>query len=104
MLWAADAFVLNTHLDPNPLSAIEAAAAGLPIVMSAAAGNIREVVEARQTGFVIRDPADPADVLRSALAASDDQLAEMGARAAELAHSHFDASAVAKSLLKQLYP
>ena len=104
VLWAADAFVLNTHLDPNPLSAIEAAAARLPIVMSAAAGNIREVVEARQTGFVIRDPADPADVLRSALAASDDQLAEMGARAAELAHSHFDASAVAKSLLKQLYP
>jgi glycosyltransferase involved in cell wall biosynthesis len=104
VLWAADAFVLNTHLDPNPLSAIEAAAAGLPILMSAAAGNIREVVEARQTGFVIRDPADPAGALRSALAASDDQLAEMGARAAELARSQFDAPAVAKSLLKQLYP
>jgi glycosyltransferase involved in cell wall biosynthesis len=104
VLWAADAFVLNTHLDPNPLSAIEAAAAGLPIVMSAAAGNIREVVEARQTGFVIRDPADPAGALRSALAASDDQLAEMGTRAAELARIQFDAPAVAKSLLKQLYP
>jgi len=104
VLWAADVFVLNTYLDPNPLSAIEAAAAGLPILMSAAAGNIREVVEARQTGFVIRDPADPSGALRSALAASDDQLAEMGARAVELARIQFDAPAVAKSLLKQLYP
>jgi glycosyltransferase involved in cell wall biosynthesis len=103
VLWAADAFVLNTHLDPNPLSAIEAAAAGLPIVMSVAAGNVREVVEARQTGFVIRDPADPTDALRLVLAATDAQLAEMGARAAELALSQFDAPAVAKSLLKQLY-
>jgi hypothetical protein len=38
------------------------------------------------------------------LAATDAQLAEMGARAAELALSQFDAPAVAKSLLKQLYP
>jgi glycosyltransferase involved in cell wall biosynthesis len=104
VLWAADAFVLNTRLDPNPLSAIEAAAAGLPIVMSAAAGNIREVVEVPQTGFVIRDPADPSEALRSVLSASDAQLAEMGARAAELARTQFDAPAVARSLVKQLYP
>jgi len=104
VLWAADAFVLNTRLDPNPLSAIEAAAAGLPIVMSAAAGNISEVVEAPKTGFVIRDAADPSDALRSVLAASDAQLAEMGTRAAEHARAQFDAPAVARALIKQLYP
>ncbi len=104
VLWAADAFVLNTRLDPNPLSAIEAAAAGLPIVMSAAAGNIREVVETPSTGFVIRDPADPSEALRAVLSASDAQLAEMGARAAGLARTHFDAPAVARALVKQLYP
>ena len=104
VLWAADAFVLNTRLDPNPLSAIEAAAAGLPIVMSAAAGNIREVVEAPKTGFVIADPSDPSDALRAALSASDAQLAEMGARAAELALNQFDAIAVARSLIRQIYP
>ena len=104
VLWAADAFVLNTRLDPNPLSAIEAAAAGLPVVMSAAAGNIREVVETLNTGFVIRDAADPSDALRSVLSASDAQLAEMGARAAELARTQFDATAVARALIKQLYP
>jgi glycosyltransferase involved in cell wall biosynthesis len=104
VLWAADAFVLNTRLDPNPLSAIEAAAARLPIVMSAAAGNIREVVEAPNAGFVIADPAYPTDALRAVLAASDTQLTEMGARAAELARTQFDAPAVARSLIAQLYP
>jgi glycosyltransferase involved in cell wall biosynthesis len=104
VLWAADAFVLNTRLDPNPLSAIEAAAAGLPIVLSAAAGNVREVVEVPQTGFVIKHVADPSEALRAAFNASDAQLAEMGARAAELARTQFDATAVARSLVKQLYP
>jgi glycosyltransferase involved in cell wall biosynthesis len=103
VLWAADAFVLNTRLDPNPLSAIEASAAGLPIVMSAAAGNITEIVEAPNAGFVIRDPADPSLALRAVLSASDEQLAAMGARAAANAQS-FDAPAVARSLIKQLYP
>ena len=102
-LWAADAFVLNTRLDPNPLSAIEASAAGLPIVMSAAAGNISEIIEVPDAGFVIRDSANPAEALRAVLAASDEQLAAMGARAAVNAQ-RFDASAVARSLIKQLYP
>ena len=104
VLWAADAFVLNTRLDPNPLSAIEAAAAGLPIVMSAAAGNVREIVEAPNTGFVITDPADPTDALRAVLTASDVELAAMGERAAQVARTLFDAVAVARSLVKQLYP
>jgi glycosyltransferase involved in cell wall biosynthesis len=103
VLWAADAFVLNTRLDPNPLSAIEAAAAGLPIVMSDAAGNIREVVEVPQAGFVIKDATDPSEALRAALSASDDELAVMGARAATNAQ-RFDAVTVASLLIKQLYP
>jgi glycosyltransferase involved in cell wall biosynthesis len=103
VLWAADAFVLNTRLDPNPLSAIEASAAGLPVLMSAAAGNIHEIVEAPNAGFVIRDPADPTEALRAVLSASDEQLAAMGARAAANAQ-RFDAMTVARSLIKQLYP
>ena len=104
VLWAADAFILNTRLDPNPLSAIEAAAAGLPVVMSAAAGNIREVVEEPKTGFVIRDPAVPSEALRSVLSASESELAAMGERAAQVARTQFDAVAVARSLIRQLYP
>jgi glycosyltransferase involved in cell wall biosynthesis len=104
VLWAADAYVLNTRLDPNPLSAIEAAAAGLPVVMSAAAGNIHEIVEVPNAGFVIRDPADPSEALRSVLSVSDTELSAMGERAAETARSQFDAVAIARSLVKQLYP
>jgi glycogen(starch) synthase len=104
VLWAADAFVLNTRRDPNPLSAIEAAAAGLPVVMSSAAGNISEVVETPNAGFVIRDPSDPSEALRAVLAASDMQLSEMGVRAAQLARDQFDSHAVARTLVRQLYP
>jgi glycosyltransferase involved in cell wall biosynthesis len=103
VLWAADAFVLNTRLDPNPLSAIEASAAELPIVMSAAAGNVGEIIEAPDAGFVIRDPADPTEALCAILSASDEQLAAMGKRAADNAQ-RFYAPAVARSLIKQLYP
>ena len=104
VLWAADAFVLNTRRDPNPLSAIEAAAAGLPVVMSSAAGNISEIVEAPKTGFVICDPLDPSVALRAVLIADDQQLVEMGERAALLARNQFDVLAVAQSLIRQLYP
>lgn len=103
VLWAADAFVLNTRLDPNPLSAIEASAAGLPVVMSSAAGNISEIVETPSAGFVIRDPSDPSEALSAVLVASDEQLAAMGSRAAANAQ-RFDALVVARSLIKQLYP
>lgn len=101
-LFAADAFVLNTRLDPNPLSAIEASAAGLPVLMSAAAGNVHEIVEAPNARFVIRDPADPTDALCAVLSASDEQLAAMGSRAAANAQ-RFDAMTVARLLIKQLY-
>ncbi len=104
VLWAADAFVLNTWLDSNPLSAIEAAAAGLPVIMSSAAGNVHEVVEAPKAGFVISDPSDTSATLRAVLAAPESELAEMGARAAEVARTQFDAPAVACSFLAQLYP
>ncbi len=104
MLWAADVFVLNTRFDPNPLSAIEAAAAGLPLILSARAGNVRELLEVPGTGCIIRDPDNPADALRAMLAFSAADLASMGARAAELARTKHDAPTVARALLRQLYP
>jgi glycosyltransferase involved in cell wall biosynthesis len=104
VLWAADGFVLNTFFDRNPISVIEAAAARLPILLSAAAGNIREAVEIPRTGYVIQDATDPTDALVAFLRAPAAQLAEMGERAAGLARDQFDAPAVARSLVGQLYP
>ncbi len=103
-LWAADAFILNTLQDPNPLAPIEAAAAGLPIVLSRKAGNVTELVERPGTGFTLDDPADPAEALRKVLTVPAEQLVEMGRRAAELARTQFAAPAIARSLLRQLYP
>jgi glycosyltransferase involved in cell wall biosynthesis len=102
-LWAADGFILNTRLDPNPLSVIEAAAAGLPIALSKFAGNIGEVVTRPGAGFVISDPSNPADALREMLASTDQELEQMGRRAAEVARNQFDTRAVARLLLRQLY-
>ncbi len=103
-LWAADAFILNTLQDPNPLAPIEAAAAGLPIVLSRKAGNVTELVERPGTGFTLDDPADPAEALRKVLTVPTEQLVEMGRRAAELARTQFAAPAIARALLRQLYP
>jgi hypothetical protein len=72
--------------------------------MSSAAGNISEVVETPNAGFVIRNPSDPSEALRAVLVASDMQLSEMGVRAAQLARDQFDARAVARKLVRQLYP
>ena len=69
-------------------SAIEAAAAGLPIVMSAAAGNVHEVVEVPQTGFVIRDPSDPSEALRAVLEQLDALLAQSDTAAMALFDQH----------------
>jgi glycosyltransferase involved in cell wall biosynthesis len=83
---------------------IEAAAARLPILLSAAAGNIREAVEIPRTGYVIQDATDPTEALVAFLRAPAAQLTEMGERAAGLARDQFDAPAVARSLVRQLYP
>ena len=103
VLWASNAFFLNTRLDPNPLSPIEASAAGLPVVMSRAAGNVREMIEAPAAGFVIEDPSDPSEALAYAMSLPEEKLKELGSRAASNA-SRFDAAHVARALISQLYP
>lgn len=83
-LRAADVFVLNTLQDPNPLTPIEAAFAGLPLVVSAKAGNADEIIRPGLTGALITDPTHPQDGLDWALRSSDAEIAEAGAAA--LAH------------------
>lgn len=101
-LYAANVFVLNTRRDPNPLSPLEAGAAGLPSLLSSLAGNVDEVILDGQTGFVIPDPEDPSATLRRCLACNDEEIEAMGRRAAERVAAGFSASAVARSFLDQL--
>lgn len=101
-LWAADCFVLNTKRDPNPLSPIEASAASLPILLSHLAGNVRELVGEGVTGWVIKDPDNPADELMRAIDCDEARRREMG-EAARLRAKSFDVGQVAANLLRDLH-
>jgi glycosyltransferase involved in cell wall biosynthesis len=102
VLLAANVFVLNTKKDPNPLSPIEASAAGLTILLSGMAGNVKEIVTAGDAGMIIDDPLNPTAALRWVLARSDEELEAIGQRARAHARRTFSTKAVAKGLLEQL--
>lgn len=81
---AADAFVFPTLGDPHGQVIEEAHAAGLPIITTDAAGDIRLRIEDGRTGFVV--PAgNPTALARRMveLAADPDRRRSMGARGAE---------------------
>jgi glycosyltransferase involved in cell wall biosynthesis len=55
-LAAADAFVLSSNWEGNPLSVMEAMSAGLPVV-STAVGGVPELVESGRSGLLV-EPKD----------------------------------------------
>lgn len=101
VLHAADVFVLNTFLDPNPLSPIEAAACGLPLLLSAKAGNVAELIDEAGAGWAIADPARPTAALTTALAWTESDPALARAARARAVQG-FAAEAVARHLVRQL--
>src|SRR5690606_33927770 len=56
LLTLLDVFVLTSQMEANPVSILEAAACGKPVV-STAVGSIPEVVLEGQTGFLV-EPGD----------------------------------------------
>ncbi len=78
----ADVFVLPSRRDPNPLTPIEALAAGVPVAVSTRAGNVHEVV-ADGAGWAldIDDDAAFAGVLAEVAASSPAARAERAAAA-----------------------
>ena len=90
VLGAADAVAVpSKRPDPLPNSAIEAAAAGLPVV-AAAHGGLREIVRDEETGLLVRpgDPAELAAALRR-LAGDPGLRARLGEAAARDARERF---------------
>jgi glycosyltransferase involved in cell wall biosynthesis len=81
--------VPSTRPDPLPNSAIEALAAGRPVV-AANHGGLPEIVRDRSTGLLVR-PNDPAALARALRELADDpeRRARMGAAAAEDARERF---------------
>jgi glycosyltransferase involved in cell wall biosynthesis len=100
-LMAADAFVLNSFYDPNPLAPIEASFAKLPLLLSARAGNHDELLTAA-TGFSIADPSNPGGVLERFFETEWGQLSAMGEAAYENTARTFAIDSVCAALLEQL--
>jgi phosphatidylinositol alpha-1,6-mannosyltransferase len=78
---------------------LEAAAAGVPQVAGASGGSDEAVVDG-QTGFVVREPNDPAAVARAvnALLADDERRRQMGEAARARALTEFSYDVLARRL------
>lgn len=87
---ALDVYVLLSYREGYPRSAMEAAAAGLPIVATAIRG-CRQVVDDGTTGVLVpRADARAAAVAISGLVADPERRAQMSAAAADRAREMFD--------------
>jgi glycosyltransferase involved in cell wall biosynthesis len=90
ILNAADVFTLSSDWEGNPLSVMEAMAAGTPVI-STAVGGVPELVEAGESGLLVR-PGD-AQALAGAMQSMLDNpevRVSMGRAAARRAVEHFD--------------
>jgi glycosyltransferase involved in cell wall biosynthesis len=97
ILNASDIFVLSSRYEGNPMSVMEAMAAGLPVV-STAVGGVPELVEEGQTGLLV--PSEDENALSSALQRlidDTDLRRTMGARAREVALTRFDARVMTRA-------
>ncbi len=106
ILNASDIFVLASAYEGNPLSVMEAMAAGLPPVCTAV-GGVPELIQHEHTGLLV--PPDDESALASALQRliENSQLrSQLGQAAREYAQRHFDIAVMVEAYerlyLKQL--
>jgi len=97
VLGAADIFALGSDYEGNPLSVIEAMAAGLPIV-STAAGGVPELLQNGKQGFIVQPGhCEQLSEAMSILLKDSDLRRTMGAAAAARAKEKFDVSAMVRA-------
>lgn len=101
---AADVFVLPSLQDPSPLSAVEAAASSLPMILSRAVGNARDIVGDRDNGWVIdmSDLASTSRVIHEVAAESRAALAERGIGSTLRYRRRFDSTETVRNLASSL--
>jgi glycosyltransferase involved in cell wall biosynthesis len=102
-LHAADLFVLPSKVDPNPLSAIEAAFCATPLVLSARLGNVDDLIGSER-GWRIAAPEAEAicQALVTALAVPEAVRREKGRDAREVAVARFSRQGAAAQFVDQL--
>jgi glycosyltransferase involved in cell wall biosynthesis len=102
VLGAADIFVLSSDYEGNPLSVIEAMAAGLPIV-STAVGGVPELLQNGKEGFIVH-PGHVNGLSEAMMTLLNDSNLRraMGEAAAVRAKAKFDVSAMVRAY-EELY-
>jgi|ERR1700687_1879590 len=97
VLGAMDVFALSSDYEGNPLSVMEAMAAGLPIVATAA-GGVPNLLENGKEGFIAR-PANVEDLSNamSLLLGNGELRQSFGRAAARRARENFDVSAMVQA-------
>lgn len=100
LLNAVDIFVMPSFNEGLGVAALEAAAAGLPVIASAV-GGLREVVEHGRTGLLVKpgEPALLAEAIQQ-LAADGDRRASMGSESRKRAVRNWSMQLMAKRTLK----
>ena len=101
---ASDCFLLPSISDPNPLSVIEAAWTGLPLLVSRHVGNWPEIVRVGQNGYVFdyEHPEKIEEMIR-ALATADDAWKQEAAKTSlDIVKSEYQSDQVAQSLVEHL--
>ena len=101
ILHIADLFILATKSDPNPLSPIEAAFAGLPLIVSAKAGNVAEILQEGINGYVLHEvnPSAITKILSLILSKEEAELKLMGLNSQKIALQNFNTAAVVDNLI-----
>lgn len=92
---AADLFVLPSVRDPSPLSAVEACAAGLPLLVSKRIGNYAEVLQDGLNGWTLEpeDMGRSREAIRAALESDVSGRTEMGRESQRIFAKTFDSGA-----------
>jgi glycosyltransferase involved in cell wall biosynthesis len=104
VLAASDVFLLPTKQDPNPLSVIEAAFVGLPLVVTKQAGNVYDLITDGNNGIILEaaTPTNIAAALRVLLQCAPSTLHNMGQVSKAVAQQNFQRNTVASTFADDL--
>jgi glycosyltransferase involved in cell wall biosynthesis len=104
ILHISDLFILATKKDPNPLSPIEAAFSGLPLILSSKAGNITEILKEGLNGYTLEhvNPQNITSILSRAFSMEFKELKLMGKQSQQIAEQNFKTTDVVNSLIWSL--
>ena len=97
-------FILPSIIDPNPLSAIEALASGLPLLLSNNCGNVKECILNNQNGWIF-DPHNEDEIQKKIEIWSRttlDELNKMGALSRKRYKEYFSLEKICENFAKKI--